>query len=168
MVFQIALMQVSSKITYEAHKRGEFVFKVGDVGTRVYFVCYGFAEIIGEAPTVESEDLEPPAKIILARKKQYEHFGEYAIVAENGLRRASVVAASSCLELFYLQAVDYKEFAGASDEQNLNTQRDFLPTVPAFSQLSHDEVSELAFRCVVRHFKAGNLVYKQGEEPKHV
>ena len=142
------------------------MFRMGDIGNRVYFVCYGFAEIIGETPG-ESED-SPPTKVIIARKKQFEHFGEYAIVAENGLRRASVASASSLLEVFYMNASDYKTFAGASDEQHLSTQRAFLPTVPAFSQMSREEISELAFRCGVRNFKAGSLIYKQGEEPKHV
>ena len=142
------------------------MFRMGDIGNRVYFVCYGFAEIIGETPGV-SED-SPPTKVIIARKKQFEHFGEYAIVAENGLRRASVASASSLLEVFYMNASDYKQFAGASDEQHLSTQRAFLPTVPAFSQMSREEISELAFRCGVRNFKAGSLIYKQGEEPKHV
>lgn len=159
-------MQAASKITYESYKRGEYVFRMGEVGTRVYFVCFGFAEIIGETPG-ESEGSEP-TKVVIARKKQFEHFGEYAIVAENGLRRASVASASSLLELFYLQAADYKEFAGASDEQHLSTQRAFLPTVPSFSQMSHEDISELAFRCSVRNFKAGSLIYKQGEEPKHM
>ena len=107
-------------------------------------------------------------KLSSRAKKQFEHFGEYAIVAENGLRRASVASASSSLELFYLQAADYKDFAGASDEQHLSTQRAFLPTVPSFSQMSHEDISELAFRCSVRNFKAGSLIYKQGEEPKHM
>jgi CRP-like cAMP-binding protein len=160
------MMQAASKITYEAYKRGEYVFKAGDVGTRVYFVCFGFAEIIGVTPG-ESEDSKP-TEVVIARKKQYEHFGEYAIVAENGLRRASVASASSLLELFYLLATDYKQFAGASDEQHLSTQRAFLPTVTSFSQMTHDEISELAFRCSVKTFKAGSLIFKQGEEPKHV
>jgi CRP-like cAMP-binding protein len=159
-------MQAASKITYESFKRGEYVFRMGEVGTRVYFVCFGFAEIIGETPG-ELEGSEP-TKVVIARKKQFEHFGEYAIVAENGLRRASVASASSLLELFYLQAANYKEFAGASDEQHLSTQRAFLPTVPSFSQMSHEDISELAFRCSVRNFKAGSLIYKQGEEPKHM
>jgi CRP-like cAMP-binding protein len=159
-------MQAASKITYESYKRGEYVFRMGEVGTRVYFVCFGFAEIIGETPG-ESEGSEP-TKVVIARKKQFEHFGEYAIVAENGLRRASVASASSTLELFYLQAADYKDFAGASDEQHLSTQRAFLPTVPSFAQMSHEDISELAFRCSVRNFKAGSLIYKQGEEPKHM
>jgi CRP-like cAMP-binding protein len=163
---QIAMMQAASKIIYETYKRGEYVFKTGDVGTRVYFLCFGFAEIIGETPG-ETED-DKPTEVVIARKKQFEHFGEYAIVAENGLRRASVASASSLLELFYLQAADYKQFAGASDAQNLSTQRAYLPTVPCFSQMSHDEISELAFRCNVRNFKAGSLIYKQGEEPKHL
>ncbi len=166
MKLQIALMQTASKVTYESYKRGEYVFRVGDIGNRVYFICYGFAEIIGETPG--QTEASVTTKVILARKKQFEHFGEYAIVAQNGLRRASVASASSLLEVFYLNAADYKQFAGASDEQHLSTQRAFLPTVPAFSQMSHDEVSELAFRCGVRSFKAGSLIYKQGEEPTHV
>ena len=162
----MALSQSAAKIVYETYKRGEYVFRMGEVGTRVYFLCCGFAEIIAETPG--EVDGSEPTKVVIARKKQFEHFGEYAIVAENGLRRASVASASSLLELFYLQAADYKQFAGASDEQHLSTQRAFLPTVPAFSQMLPGEISELAFRCSVRHFKAGGLIYKQGEEPKHV
>jgi CRP-like cAMP-binding protein len=139
---------------------------MGDIGNKVYFVCYGCAEISGEVPGGHEGD--EPQKIVFARKKPFEHFGEYAIVAENGLRRASVSSVSSLLEVFYLNAADYKQFAGASDEQHLSTQRAFLPTVPAFSEMLHDEISELAFRCVVRNFRAGSLIYKQGEEPKHV
>ncbi len=84
-------------ISERAFDKGEYVFRQGDVGDRIYIVKTGEVEVIREEP--------PRGEVVLARLGRGQYFGEMALLTD-APRNASVRAATEVIAL----AIDRADF----------------------------------------------------------
>lgn len=95
-------IEIVKKFKSQKVDKGNFVFKEGDDGDRIYFIKNGEAEIVMD---------KDGDTLVVARIEVGDFFGEIAIL-KDGKRTASVRAASP-LEILYLERSDFKRILEA-------------------------------------------------------
>ncbi|MCP4250450.1 MAG: cyclic nucleotide-binding domain-containing protein [bacterium] len=117
-------------VSERAFEKGEFVFRQGEIGDRIYIVKTGEVEVIREQP--------PRGEVVLARLGRGEYFGEMALLTD-APRNASVRAATELITL----AIDRADF------------HRLFASIPAFQ----DSIDAVIEQREVHHVHSGHTEY---------
>ncbi|PAA94469.1 hypothetical protein BOX15_Mlig017055g1 [Macrostomum lignano] len=143
--------QISEIIDYMypvSHKSGAIIIKLGEVGSLVYAIADGSAEVTN----TKGEKINEIGPCTV--------FGELAILY-NCKRTATVRALSNCK----LWAIDRQTFQSIMMKTGLMKQKEytsFLRSVPAFKDLPAETLSKLADALEADHYPSGEYIIRQG------
>lgn len=95
-------------------------------------------------------------------------FGELALMKGGGLfRNASV----KCLEVTTVLTItrsDFNKLLGNLEERRLHEKVTFLSNVQGFQSLSKGALNKLSYYFTLKHYRRGEQVYREGQEPDNV
>lgn len=124
------------------------IIKQGDMGDFYYVVSSGTCDI-----------LVNDRKVLETGKGK--GFGELALLYD--APRAATVRATSDLRAWAVDRVTFKQVMMGTTMKKREMYEAFLKACPIFSTLTTDEVLTIADALVPVHFKAGEVVVKQGD-----
>lgn len=93
-------------------KRGDYVFREGDIGDCFYMIEEGKVNCVKNSPQNGLSDGSPPEEQLVRSLQTGEHFGELALLTPDGKRYLSVKVESEECTLLYLDKNDFKKIVG--------------------------------------------------------
>lgn len=157
------LAHLSDLLTYVPLKKGNVLFKEGDIGRSLFLVYEGCVSAL-------TYNTETNTKKEMGRFSQGEFFGEIGLMME--IPRTATVVANEDSLLLQLQKRDLIQFFTLAPEIKPAFDADLKIKiaeqfrkydVPFFRSIPDDRYSELATLCTIQEYEEGEIIFEEGE-----
>ena len=135
---------------------GEVVFEQGSRSAAWYIILEGSADV-----EVRLSPMSPETTVV-AKLPAGTSFGERGLV-QGGLRAATIRTTSPCV-MFRVDQDDYIRVMKVSHQKELEDKVALLQSAPVLSHSSTMLLQQLAGIAVLRDYRAGEIVYTQGDD----
>ncbi|OMJ85992.1 hypothetical protein SteCoe_12560 [Stentor coeruleus] len=150
-------------LLYEFCHAGNYLFQVGDLGTRFYIIIKGK---VGVEIPIKDENTGEIKHLEVVQISKGGCFGELAL--ESSKPRAASIKCKIDSHFVYLEKVDYNRMIAKLVQDKRNEMVKFLQSLPAFSNMTKTTLGKLTYNFKEKDFSKGQIVYKEGEIPVDV
>lgn len=155
-------VSVLEKLTIRKLPEGSLICEEGDIGSSMYVISEGIVEVY-------TKDVDG-TKIVLARLRGGDFFGEYSLITRKE-RNASVMAKTD-VELLEITGEDFEQIAKAhpriwsvlEDYLRKRMVHTIMVRSPVFHVLHEDEREALSRLMMPKSYKAGEVIMKEGTD----
>lgn len=153
-----AVSQCCLHMTYAYHRRNEFVFQQGDLGSKFYVVLEGEVDVIvtmddGSGNEVANE---------VGKCSAGDAFGELALLT-NKPRAASIYCTLDS-HFAVLDKSDYTRILSKIHEQKIAQKVDFLQDLPVFATWTRGSLQKLTYYFREKVFRRKQILYHSGDK----
>lgn len=149
-------------LRYQYGEVGEYLFKLGDIGTRFYIIMEGtvgvevpMANPKGEYHMVEVTSLNSGSS-----------FGELAL--ESSKPRAASIRCRTKSHFMYLEKSDYERLVSRMIIEKRAGLVNFLQALPLFKGYTKGKLTKLTYIFREKTYNKGQYVYSEGEEAEEM
>ena len=162
-------------LTHEWYRKGEILFRKGDVGTKFYVVLAGSVGIyVNTSVTFEVHNEEArltQAKSIIELQEvrqlhSGESFGELALITNN--MRAATVVCKADSHFAVLEKADFIRILGKLEQQKLEDIVEFLQSLPLFKGWRKLSTQRVSYYFTPINYIRKQVVYRSKDVPTHV
>lgn len=170
-----ALKACCKYLTHEAWKKGDTLFRKGDVGTKFFIILYGSVGIYVKTSVILETHYEDvrltqlKSAVELQEVRQLlsgESFGELALITNN-TRAATVICKSDC-HFAVLEKSDYLRILGKLEQQKLEDVVEFLQSLPLFRGWRKLQIQRVSYYFQPVKYIRKQVVYRCKDPPTHV
>lgn len=152
-----AVSQCCLHMTYAYHRRNEFVFQQGDLGSKFYVVLEGEVAVIVTTDDGSGNELSNE----VGKCSIGDAFGEFALIT-NKPRAASIYCTHDC-HFAVLDKSDYTRILSKIHEQKISQKVDFLQDLPVFATWTRGSLQKLTYYFREKSFRRKQVLYQSGE-----
>ncbi|OMJ88761.1 hypothetical protein SteCoe_9224 [Stentor coeruleus] len=144
-------------LKYQYCEIGEYLFKLGDTGTRFYIIMEGIVgvEVQMTNPKGESHMVE------VTSLNSGSSFGELAL--ENNKPRAASIRCRTKSHFIYLEKSDYERLVSRMIIEKRASLVNFLQALPLFKGYTKGKLTKLTYIFREKTYNKGQYVYSEGE-----